>query len=123
MLPSLLPLSLHFNPGLLPSAPYHAAPIHATCVVRPADPYHAPPFQIFKTHLDAVVSIVSQPHAAPNTVDAISLRSMLQKYMHLQMSNIELALHRLHSMPPLLSRLPLPFITPLIPTKKKRRPH
>jgi len=111
MHPSLLQLSLHFKPGLLPSAPYHTAPIHATCVARPADPYHA------------VASIVSQPHAAPNTVDALSLRSMLQKYMHLQISTIELASHRLHSMPPLLSMLPLPVITPLIPTRRKRRPH
>jgi len=106
MLTSLLQLSLDFNPGLLPSAPYHA-----------------PPFQIFKTHLDAVESIISQPHAAPNTVDALSLISMLQKYMHLQISTIKLALHRLHSMPPLLSMLPLPVITPLIPTRRKRRPH
>jgi len=106
MHPSLLQLSLHFNQGLLPSAP-----IHATCVARPA------------VTQPTVASIVSQPHAAPNTVDALSLRSMLQKYMHLQISTIELTLHRLHSMPPLFSRLPLPFITLLIPTKRKRRPH
>ena len=53
MHPSLLQLSLHFNQGMLPSAP-----IHATCVARPADPYHAPPFQIF--------GITQTPfHAAP----------------------------------------------------------
>ena len=89
------------------AAPYHTVPIHATCVARPTDPYHAPPFQIFKTPLDAVASIVSQPHAAPNAVDALSLRSMLQKYMHLQISTIELASHRLHSMPPLFVHVTL----------------
>ena len=86
--------------SLMPTIPHQAAPIHATCVARPTDTYHAPP-------IHAVESIVSQPHAAPNTVDALSLRSMLQKCMHLQISTIELASHRLHSMPPLFVHVTL----------------